>query len=137
MIFFQRSILLESQTCVSIVSHHAQGSRLQIDCQVTNCGKNHHSPSLHRANQGSASTSTKPCHSNHKNTPIQKTTSSDTKFNENKDQEFESKTAIDESTRFKHQAAIQLQTVPIRVQDEQGFVDSYAFLDTCCTASKY
>ena len=64
-----------------------------------------------------------------KNTPIQTITSSDTKFAANNASESEST-----STRFKQQEASQLQTVPIRVPGDQGFVDCYALLDTCSTA---
>ena len=125
-----------SNLCFNCLSprHKVEDCKSTLRCQVTNCGKRHHT-SLRRENQGPASTSTKPGHSNHKNTPIQKIASSDTKFAENKASEFEPTTAFDTSTKFKHQAASRLQTVPIRVHGDQGFVDCYALIDTCSTAS--
>ena len=74
-----------SNLCFNCLSsrHKVEDCKSTLRCQVTNCGKRHHT-SLHRENQGPASTSTKPGHSNHKNTPIQKIASSDTKFAENK-----------------------------------------------------
>ena len=101
--------------------HRVDDCKSTVRWQVTNCGKRHHT-SVHRANPVSASTSTKPGHPNHKNSPIQKITSSYTKFAENKASDFESKIAFDTGTRFKHQAASQLQTVLIRVPGVQGFV---------------
>ena len=96
------TILSEAQTSFNCLSprHMVEDCKSTVRCEVTNCGKRHHS-SLHCSNQGSASTSTKRGHSNHKITPIQIITTSDTKFAKNKASQFESKTAFNTSTRFK------------------------------------
>ena len=107
-----------SNLCSNCLSprHMIDDCESTVRCQVTNCEKRH--TSLHRANQESASTSTKPGHSDHKNTPIQKITSSGTNFAENKASDFEIKSAFDTATRCKHQAASQLQTVPIHMANK-------------------
>ena len=108
--------------------HKVEDCKSTVHCQITNCEKRHHT-SLHRAAQGNPSSSYKPHPSDNKNTRPQKTTSTETKFAENKSSDLST------SAGLTHKAASQLQTIPLRVHSENGFVDCYALLDTCSTAS--